>query len=81
MGGIFEFFWLVGAAALVVAVLSLFAAPYLLAGIVHDRNEEHQRRLLQEAELDRKLAIAEAAIAARARGESFVPPRDYDRSL
>lgn len=32
-----------------------------------------------QAEIARKCAIADQAIAARARGETFVPPADYDR--
>jgi hypothetical protein len=32
-----------------------------------------------QAEIDRKCAIADEAIAARRRGETYVPPDDYDR--
>ena len=32
-----------------------------------------------QAEIARKCAIADEAIAARARGETYIPPADYDR--
>lgn len=32
-----------------------------------------------QAEIERKVRIAEQAQAARARGETYVPPADYDR--
>jgi len=32
-----------------------------------------------QAEIERKVRIAEEAQAARARGETYVPPADYDR--
>ena len=32
-----------------------------------------------QAEIDRKCAIADQAIAARLRGETYVPPADYHR--
>jgi len=32
-----------------------------------------------QKELERKWAIADAAIEARKRGETFIPPADYDR--
>ncbi|MEA3041157.1 MAG: hypothetical protein QOC65_646 [Sphingomonadales bacterium] len=81
MSGLFDLLQLLFVLAVFIAIGGIASAPYLFAGFIQGKNEEHQRRLLQEAELDRKVAIAEAAIAARARGETFVPPRDYDRSL
>jgi len=81
MSGLFDLLQLLFVFTLLIAIGAVLGAPYILAGYVHDKREEHQRRQLQQAELERKLAIAEAAIAARARGETFVPPRDYDRSL
>lgn len=79
MGGIVDLFELLGAVAVLIAVVAFFAAPELLAGLVSERRDRFEARLRQQAELDRKTAIAEAAIAARARGETFVPPADYDR--
>lgn len=58
----------------------LFAnAPQLLGSWAEAKRDDHERQMAQQAELERKLAIAEAANAARARGEPFVPPADYDR--
>jgi hypothetical protein len=41
--------------------------------------ENSERAARQQSEIERKLAIAEAARASRARGETFIPPADYDR--
>lgn len=79
MSGIVDFFGLIGLFAVMIAVGAFVAAPELLAGLISERRDQFEARLRQQAELDRKTAIAEAAIAARARGETFVPPADYDR--
>lgn len=79
MDGMIDFFGLIGVFAVMIAVGAVCAAPELLAGLISDRQYELERELRRQAELDRKTAIAEAAIAARARGETFVPPADYDR--
>ena len=79
MGGIVDLFEVLGVFAVMIAVGAFFAAPELLAGLIWERQDQFERKLRQQAELDRKTAIAEAAIAARARGEAFVPPADYDR--
>jgi hypothetical protein len=63
---------------LVVATFVL-GAPELLGNWIAWKRDELRREQAQQAELDRKIAIAEAAGAARARGERFVPPADYDR--
>ena len=63
---------------LVVATFVL-GAPELFGNWIAWKRDEMQREAAQQAELDRKIAIAEAASAARARGERFVPPADYDR--
>lgn len=61
------------------------AAPILsnpvgcISWLVRSRVEADHKRDEVQAELERKCAIADAAIAARARGESFTPPADYDR--
>jgi len=41
------------------------------------RNSEQE--MLQQAEIMRKVRIAEEAQAARRRGETFIPPADYNR--
>lgn len=61
------------------AIGAVACAPQLLASLGESRVDAFERDLRQRAELDRKIAIAEAAAAARARGEPFVPPEDYDR--
>jgi hypothetical protein len=64
---------------LLIGVILVLNAPYFLAGWAAEKRDEARRRLARETELERKLAIAEAANAARRRGEAFVPPADYDR--
>lgn len=54
-------------------------APEIIADWIGSKRDDLRRERAQQAELDRKIAIAEAAAAARARGEAFVPPADYDR--
>ena len=62
------------------AILSVIHNPlWFVTAIMGDRIDRKLKRDLVEAELDRKTAIADAAIAARARGESYTPPADYDR--
>ena len=57
--------------------------PHNLYRLLNDGARRHERRKEEadrvQAEIDRKCAIADQAIAARARGETFVPPPDYDR--
>lgn len=52
---------------------------WFVASVLADRSERKRKRDRVVSELDRKFAIADAAIAVRARGESFTPPADYDR--
>ena len=59
----------------------LLAWPLLLAGWADGRRAKFERDLIVQAEIARKVAIAEAANEARKRGEKFVPPADYDRSV
>jgi hypothetical protein len=69
-------------AMLVFGLVILFVLqcwPQILASIFEGRQEQAEKQWLQQQELARKNAIADAAIAARARGEKFVPPADYDR--
>ena len=64
----------------VVVGFTLFVcAPEIIANWIGSKRDELRRERAQQAELDRKIAIAEAASVARARGETFVPPADYDR--
>ena len=57
--------------------------PHNLFRLLNDGLERRERHKADEnrvqAEIDRKCAIADQAIAARARGETFIPPADYDR--
>ena len=53
--------------------------PEILTGLFQARRDREEREKFQQAEIARKTAIADAAIAARARGEKFIPPADYDR--
>lgn len=69
---------LVGAIVMIGFVL-VVNAPQFLAEWAHDKQRQAERDAIQQGEIERKLAIAEAAIAARARGETFVPPADYAR--
>ena len=67
------------AIAMLIGYVMVVNAPGILAGRLQAKRDDFERELAQQAEIERKLAIAEAAIAARQRGESFVPPADYDR--
>lgn len=79
MSGAEGFLYLVAGIVMIAGFILVASAPALLAGMVATRVEDEREAMLQEAELERKLAIADAAAAARARGETFVPPADYDR--
>ena len=61
------------------AVGAVVCAPQMLAEWFWSRGERAQKEARQQAEIMRKVAIAEAAAEARKRGEPFVPPADYDR--
>ena len=67
------------AIAVLIGYVLVVNAPGILAGLAQSKRDDFEREMLQQAEIERKLAIAEAAIAARQRGETFVPPADYDR--
>lgn len=79
MSGLFDLVQLVLAVPLLLGVVAWLNAPQLIAGWAEGKREEAERRLVQQAELERKIAIAEASIAARERGETFIPPADYYR--
>lgn len=64
---------LVGVLAVFMAVLS--APSWLGSGKI----EDFEKEAIRQAEIARKVAIAEAAAEARRRGVAFVPPEDYDR--
>ena len=64
---------------LFLAVGAVGAAPLMLGSWASGRREKFERDIIQQSEIARKVAIAEAAIEARKRGEKFVPPDDYDR--
>ena len=81
MSGLVDLVQLLFVVIVMIGVGLVVGAPEILAGYLREKHWEHERRQHQQAELDRKIAIAEAARAARARGETFVPPRDYDRSI
>ena len=67
------------AIAVLIGYVLVVNAPGILAGRLQAKHDDFEREMAQQAEIERKLAIAEAAIAARQRGETFVPPADYDR--
>ena len=70
---------LIAATAVFIAIGAVCAAPMILSNWASDRQQKFEDDLIAQAEIARKVAIAEAAIAARKRGERFVPPDDYDR--
>ena len=77
--------------SLFISFLSISLASVFLALIIGTRGEEIRkiasaigeesggltRRKARIAAVERKTAIADEAMMARARGERFVPPRDY----
>ncbi len=67
------------AAPILFGLVLVVTAPEMIGGWLSWKRDEVERERAQQAELERKLAIAEAAIVARNRGETFVPPADYDR--
>ena len=79
MDDLIGLFQLLGFLAVFMAVGAVCAAPQLLAGMASEQMDKFEREARQQAEIARKVAIAEAAIEARKRGETFVPPADYDR--
>ena len=61
-------------------VLAVINEPGLVVSGFRDASRKRDAdRAKVQSELDRKTAIADAAIAARARGESYTPPANYDR--
>ena len=70
---------LIASVGLFIAVGAVYAAPRLLVGWVEDRRYKFEQEIIEQSEIARKVAIAEAAIEARKRGEKFVPPDDYAR--
>ena len=67
------------AIAVLIGYVMIVNAPGILASRLQAKRDDFEREMAQQAEIERKLAIAEAAFAARQRGETFVPPADYDR--
>jgi hypothetical protein len=67
------------AIAVLIGYVLVVNAPGILASRFQANRDDFEREMAQQAEIERKLAIAEAAAAARQRGERFVPPADYDR--
>ena len=70
---------LIATVGLFIAVGAVCAAPRLFVGWVEDRRYKFEQEIIEQSEIARKVAIAEAAIEARKRGEKFVPPDDYAR--
>jgi hypothetical protein len=64
---------------ILVGATLFLCGPEIIGAWIDSKRDDLRRERAQQAELDRKISIAEAAIAARARGETFVPPKDYDR--
>ena len=79
MSGAEGFVYLVAGVLMMAGFLLVVSAPAILGGMIASRVEDEREAMLRQAELERKLAIADAAAAARGRGEAFVPPADYDR--
>ena len=79
MGSASALLELIATVGLFIAVGAVYAAPRLLVGWAEDRREKFEQDLIRQSEIARKVAIAEAAIEARKRGEKFVPPADYAR--
>jgi hypothetical protein len=72
-------FGLVGLAVLLVGfVVSCW--PFILATFFIEANARADEEAAHMAHLKNLQDIADAGIAARARGETFVPPSRYDRS-
>ena len=65
--------------AVFIAVGAVCAAPMLFAGWADGQRDKFEQDIIRQSEIARKVAIAEAAIDARKRGEKFVPPDDYAR--
>lgn len=70
---------LIATVGLFIAVGAVCAGPRLLVGWVEERRYKFEQEIIEQSEIARKVAIAEAAIEARKRGEKFVPPDDYAR--
>ena len=70
---------LIAVAVLFIGVGAFFAAPMLFAGWAEGRRDKFEEDIVCQSEIARRVAIAEAAIEARNRGEQFVPPDDYAR--
>jgi hypothetical protein len=64
-------------------VVVILNDPSSIVQIFWDVRDRRARQSAQadrvQAEIERKCAIAEEAQAARRRGETYVPPADYDR--
>ena len=80
--------------SLFISFLSISLASTFLALVIGTRGAEirkvavaiseetggiGKRKKMRIAAVERKTAIADEAMQARARGERFVPPRDYQR--
>ena len=70
---------LIAAVGVFIAVGAVCASPMLLASWADSQRDKFELELIRQSEIARKVAIAEAAIEARKRGETFVPPEDYAR--
>jgi hypothetical protein len=70
---------LIAAVGIFIAVGAVCASPMLLASWADDQQYKFEQEVIRQSEIARKVAIAEAAIEARKRGEKFVPPDDYAR--
>ncbi|HEX8126283.1 MAG TPA: hypothetical protein VF548_11935 [Allosphingosinicella sp.] len=79
MNGLPLILQIVLAIPILVGATFFLCAPELVGNWIAVKRDDLRRERAQQSELDRKIAIAEAAAAARARGEAFVPPADYDR--
>ena len=79
MDGASLFIQAIAVVAVLIGFVMFVNAPSILSGMIEAKRDQAELERHQQAEIARKLAIAEAANAARQRGETFVPPADYDR--
>ena len=80
MSGLLQLLEIIAVGAMLLIVFAVLSDPFAFLGAAFEAwNAKADADQGTQAELARKCAIADAAIAARARGEPFTPPADYDR--
>ena len=80
MSDLLQLLEIIAVGALLLIVFAVLSDPFAFLGAAFEAwNAKAAHDQAADSELTRKCAIADAAIAARARGEPFTPPADYDR--